>query len=161
MFGRPPPRLRAHPAVAAGERPLAWCTEEAGGDVVATDQALWAPGARRLAWSEIGQVSYRDAAMQVTTVVAGADDVRVWTLRLVDPGRLPEVVRARVEHSIAWSQHHPLAGGRGGARVVARRDDRYGLVWSVVYDAGTDPGDPLVRAEAQVLLSAARANLGG
>jgi hypothetical protein len=58
--------------------------------------------------------------------------------RLVEPGRLPEAVHARVENSIRSRHHRDLPGG--GAWFVQRRvPGRDGTVLQVRPDPGTDP----------------------
>jgi hypothetical protein len=78
-----------------------------------------------------------------------------------DDGDVPEIVRARVSASVAWSSHSRLSPA-GGVRVVARRrvdrDDSF--EWQLVYDRGTDPQDPGVQAQAEQVLQAARRTMG-
>jgi hypothetical protein len=58
--------------------------------------------------------------------------------RLVDAGRVPEAVHARVEGSIRSRHHRDLPGG--GAWFVQRKvPGRDGTVLQVRPDAGTDP----------------------
>ena len=58
--------------------------------------------------------------------------------RLVDPGKLPEAVHARVEGSIRSRHHRDLPGG--GAWFVQRKvPGRDGTVLQVRPDPGTDP----------------------
>ena len=59
-------------------------------------------------------------------------------VRLVEPGRVPEVVHARVEGSIRSRHHRDLP--EGGAWFVQRRvPGRDGTVLQVRPDPGTDP----------------------
>jgi hypothetical protein len=70
--------------------------------------------------------------------------------RLVDPGKLPETVHARVEGSIRSRHHRDLPGG--GAWFVQRKvPGRDGTVLQVRPDPGTDPA-----AVAQVAADVAR-----
>ena len=58
--------------------------------------------------------------------------------RLAEPGRVPEVVHARVEGSIRSRHHRDLPGG--GAWFVQRKvPGRDGTVLQVRPDPGTDP----------------------
>jgi hypothetical protein len=65
-----------------------------------------------------------------------------------------------VSGSVGWSSHYRLRP-RGGVRVVGRRRPGQDLLdWQLVYDAGTDLDDPLVRAQADELLLSARRTVG-
>ena len=58
-------------------------------------------------------------------------------------------------------RHVPVEGRRG-LRVIARRapaGDR-GVRWLYEYDAGIDPGDPVVRLAAENALADARSEVG-
>jgi hypothetical protein len=64
-------------------------------------------------------------------------DRPVRRLRLVDPGKVPEVVHARVEGSIRSRHHRDLPGG--GAWFVQRKvPGRDGTMLQVRPDPGTD-----------------------
>jgi hypothetical protein len=74
-----------------------------------------------------------------------------WSVDLdEDDGDVPEVVRARVTATSAWSRHDRLVPA-GGVRVVARRradrDDRFD--WQLVFDRDTDPHDPSLQAQGR------------
>lgn len=159
-------RRRTPDAVAAvalepGERRVAWALTAEGEPVVATDGALYLPGPRRFAWSQVERATWERPRLTVTRVspVEGSGEQASVVLS-DDDGDLPDVVRARVSASVAWSSHSKLAPA-GGVRVVARR--RAGvdaLDWQLVYDRGTDPAAPGVRAQAEQLLEAARRTIG-
>jgi hypothetical protein len=70
---------------------------------------------------------------------------------LLDPGELPDQVRARVTRSVAYTQHHPLPAG--GVRVVGRRVSGVdGLSWAVRYDAGTPvDAEPVVNVTDELV----------
>jgi hypothetical protein len=75
---------------------------------------------------------------------------------LLEPGELPDQVRARVTRSVAYTVHHPLPGG--AVRVVGRRvSGRNGLSWAVRYDAGTPQDSPEVAEQTDELVATARA----
>lgn len=156
---RVPASVRALPR-AAGERRLAWALTEAGEPVVATDAALLLPGPVRLAWQQIEKASWQPPLLSVLEVAeVEATGVR-HRLALPDAGDLPGVVRAQVTASVAWVSHQRLSPA-GGVRVVGRRRaDADLLQWQLVYDRGTDAGDPLIRAQAQALLDGARRSIG-
>ncbi|HEU0102010.1 MAG TPA: hypothetical protein VFR07_06780 [Mycobacteriales bacterium] len=156
---RAPAAVRAV-AVPPAERRTAWATTASGEVVVATDQALLLPGGQRLPWAGVEHVTWRLPELTVTEVaeVQGAGAVHV--LRLEDADGLPAEVRTRVTGSVAWSSHERLSPA-GGVRVVGRRvPGAEVLTWQLVYDAGTDRGDPLVRAQAEALLEGARRTIG-
>ena len=77
---------------------------------------------------------------------------------LDEPGSLPTVVYERVTSSVVVSERVALRGELG-ARIVARRAGD-GLRWTVTFDAGLDPRDPVLRAEADEALAELRATLG-
>ena len=154
-----PPAVKTVP-LPAGERRVSWALTAGGEPVVATGRSLLLPGDVRLRWHEIEHASWQRPRLAVleTAEVEGSGLRHV--VELADEGDLPEAVHARVTASVAWSDHARLAPS-GGVRVVGRRTpDRDDLLWQLVYDAGTDPGDPLVRAQAERLLEGARRTLG-
>ncbi len=171
LLRRPPAEVRG--LVPSGERLLAWARVVPGGVAVATDAALYLPidgtGARqagvaapvglRLAWDLITKATFSDAAV---LVVEGRQQPRArdraWRVVLEDSGALPTVVYERVTSSVVVSERL-LLRGELGARVVARRAGE-GLRWTVTFDAGLDPDDPLVRADADAALAELRATLG-
>jgi hypothetical protein len=146
------------------ERLLAWARAVSGGLVVATHRGLRLPGrAQRLGWHEIHKAvwSGRELAVTPSSVVeerpgyAVVADLPVETVLLIEPGDVPDQVRARVTGSVSFTAHHRLPGG--GARVVARRVSGVdGLSWAVRYDPGTLRG-PEVDAETDALVAQARA----
>ena len=159
LLRRPPAGVRAH--VPAGERALAWASVQPAGFAVATDAALYLPieGTVRLAWDLIAKATFSDAAV---LVVEGRPEPRArdraWRVVLDDPGALPTVVYERVTSSVVVSER-VLLRGELGARIVARRAGE-GLRWTVTFDAGLDPRDPALRAEADEALAELRATLG-
>ena len=158
---RRPPEAVAAVALEARERRVAWALTSDGEPVVATDGALYLPGGRRFAWSEVERAAWerpRLTVIRVSQVEGSGEQASV--VLTDDDGDLPDVVRARVSASVAWSSHSTL-GPAGGVRVVARR--RAGmdaLDWQLVYDRGTDPKAPGVKAQAEQLLEAARRTIG-
>ena len=170
--------LRRTPAevqevVPSGERVLAWSRVTPGGVAVATDAALYlpidgtearrvgqaAPVGLRLAWDLISKATFSEAAV---LVVEGRPEPRArdraWRVVLEEPGSLPTVVYERVTSSVVVSERVVLRGELG-ARIVARRAGD-GLRWTVTFDAGLDPRDPTLRAEADEALAELRATLG-
>ncbi|MEU1604420.1 hypothetical protein [Micromonospora matsumotoense] len=179
LFGRKPKLPpAARPALAAGERVLAWAAVGNGGSdpapaatdgpdaavLVATNLGLWLPDRERLGWHDILKAvwSGRELTVTVAETVAERDGYQVVadgpaeTYLLRDPGDLPHQVRARVTRSVAYTQQHAVPGGSGriAARRVAGAD---GLTWTVRFDPGTPVDADEVRAETDQLVAAARA----
>lgn len=131
------------------ERVLAAAGTTDGGPLVLTPAGIWLPeqdgAARRLGWHLVSKASWAGGALTITeaTEVDVVDGVVLLAdrpprrLRLVDPGRVPELVQARVEGSIRGRRHEALPGG--GAWVVQRKvPGRDGLSTQVRADPGTD-----------------------
>ena len=132
----------------AEERVLATAALTGGGHLVVTSYGLWLPGEdepRRLGWHLVSKASWRDGALtlieaqerdEMGGVVLLADQPPL-RLRLAEPGRVPEMVHARVEGSIRSRHHRDLPGG--GAWFVQRKiAGRDGTVLQVRPDPGTD-----------------------
>jgi hypothetical protein len=113
----------------------------------------------RLSWDLISKATFSEAAILVVEGRATTTDRdRSWRVLLDEPGALPTVVYERVTSSVVVSERVVLRGELG-ARFVARRAGD-GLRWTVTFDAGLDPQDPTVRAEADAALAELRATLG-
>lgn len=129
------------------ERVLA-VAESSAGQLVATRLGLWVPdgtGVRRIGWHLIDKATWGDGAL---TVVEAAEDGTAGDAVLLAerpparyvlarPGRLPEVVHARVTGSIRSRHYHELPSG--GAWFVQRSvPGADGVVLQVRPDPGTD-----------------------
>jgi hypothetical protein len=162
------PRLapESRPPLAPDERVLAFAGSDAG-MLVATNRGLWLPPGR-LGWHEIHKATWDGHVL----VVIAARQVREWPgytvvedlppvpFTLPEPGDLPKVVRLRVTNSVGPSTYHALPGS-GGVRVAARRvPGRDGWRWTVRYDPGVDPADPVVAEVTAQLVEAARQQTG-
>ena len=133
----------------ADERVLATARTADEAHLVVTSWGLWLPepdGTRRVGWHLVSRAVWKNGAFAVVE----ADEVReldgavlladrpARRFRLADPGKLPEVVHARVEGSIRSRHHRDLPGG--GAWFVQRKvAGRDGTVLQVRPDPGTDP----------------------
>jgi hypothetical protein len=119
------------------------------GPLLVTAFGLWLPepdgSARRVGWHLVNKASWQSGTLTVTEaeeleVVEGAmliADRPPRRLRLPEPGRVPEMVHARVEGSIRSRHHRPLPGG--GAWFVQRKvPGRDGVLLQVRADPGTD-----------------------
>ncbi|WP_432830112.1 hypothetical protein [Dactylosporangium sp. CA-092794] len=162
------------PKLGGDERVVAWAGATGDNVVVATNHGLWLPGAgERLGWHEIHKATWSGRQLAVVAareVPAGGEEYTVTEdlppliITLLDPDRVPEQVRVRVNRSIAHTSHHPLdeiTGRRGGVRVVGRRVPGVnGLRWTVRYDEGIDPQAPGVAEHTQELVAWARSGVG-
>jgi hypothetical protein len=158
------------PELGPEERIMAWAGATPDNVVIVTNHGLWLPGAEeRLGWHEIHKATW--SGRQLTLVAArelpvdGADyvvmeDLPPLIITLLDPDRVPEQVRVRVNRSIVHTSHHPLSD-RAGVRVVGRRVPGVnGLRWTVRYDEGIDPESPAVAEHTAELVAWAKSGTG-
>lgn len=132
-----------------GERILQWAPSEDGWVVASTVGLRWPAAYQLVRWDEIDQVRYADGAMAIEP-----GGVR---LRFDDVRRIPEVVKDRVNASIALDRHLRLRGDGRGMRVVGRRRSDTGeLRWESTYDDGIDPADPVISARAAAAVAEVR-----
>ncbi|MEV6489122.1 hypothetical protein AB0M20_10910 [Actinoplanes sp. NPDC051633] len=161
------PKLPAglRPELEADERVLAWASVDEGAAVVVTNRGLWLPGQGRLGWHDIHKAAWSGRELRV--VPAEVAEVRESYAVLVDappvsflllePGEVPDQVRARVTRSVAYTAHHPLP--QGGVRVVGRRVSGVdGLSWAVRYDSGTPvDSEPVIKVTDELVTQAQNA----
>jgi hypothetical protein len=149
MFGflRRRPKLAAdrRPDLERDERILAWADAPDDQVVVATNRGLWLPGTGRLDWHRINKAAWSGRELRVTPAELTEErdgycvvvDEPTVSYLLLEPGDVPDHVRARVTKSVAYTSHHRLPGG-GGVRIVARRVSGVdGLTWTARYDSNT------------------------
>jgi len=164
-FLRRRPRLPAalKPALEPDERVLTWAPVGDDKALVATNLGLWLPDGKRLGWHEIHKAAWSGRELRVTPAEVAEDRDEYLVLvdgpavgfLLLEPGELPDQVRARVTKSVAYTSHHPL--NAGGVRVVGRRvPGKNGLSWAVRYDSGTPVKLPAVVELTGELVSAAQ-----
>jgi hypothetical protein len=154
-----PPEVRAV-TLDAGERRLAWGVTSAGQPVLATSRGLRLPDSPTLDWADVERATWRRPVLTVSQVADVDGTGRRWQLELAQEESLADTVRAQVTASVAWSNHVRLAPA-GGVRVVGRRRPAQELLdWQLVFDAGTDPHDPALRAQAEALVEDARRTIG-
>lgn len=154
--------LRAQ--VPGKERVMAWATGSPQVDgsptqLIATDKALYAPGyVDRLEWQGIFKAEWDDPILEILTV---RDGKAGWLrFNLNQAGNLPTVVFERVTATIVLQRHIELVGNRGASLVARRSADGETINWEVIFDAGLDPSDPLLRAQADEQLGWLRESVG-
>lgn len=162
-------RLSASARTSAGvpksERVIAWGVGDSkdpeGSHVVATDQALYEQRSGiRLAWQDVIKGTWEQPDFVID--YQGVGGPRRLRIHLDDPRELPAAVRDRVTDTVVISEYRELTED-AGAHFVARRSPGGGLDgigWSVVFDAGIDPADPILRAKADEVLGELRGSLG-
>jgi hypothetical protein len=130
------------------EHVLAAAPAGSGGHLLVTALGLWVPdgdGARRIGWHLISKAVWGEGTLTVTE--AEESDVVAGVVVLADrapvrfdvprPGKLPQMVRQRVDGSIRDRHREELASG--GAWFVRRKvPGRDGSVLQVRPDPGTD-----------------------
>lgn len=149
-----------------GERLLAYAPTRGGSYVVSTSTALHLPAVRaeggtdpafvRLPWERIERASWRDGWLHIHE----PDGTTEHHVRLTEPRSVPETVRERVTSTIVVDRRVRLPGG-GRVRITGRRrPDGNELRWAFVFEAGLDPADPGLRAQAEQLLEDLRRQTG-
>jgi hypothetical protein len=142
------------------ERRLAWALTVDGQPVVATGESLLLPDGTVLPWGQVEKAVWQAPLLTVRESADVEGTGALHQVRLDEERDLPAVVYARVTASVAWSRHERLSPS-GGVRLVGRRQSgRDQLDWQLVYDAGTDVGDPLIREQAQRMLLEAQRTIG-
>lgn len=143
-----------------GERPLATAPTRGGSFVVATRAALHVPAPDgafvRLPWERVDRASWEGGWLHVFEAAGGPEH----HVRLTEPGSVPEIVRERVTSTVVADHQATLPGG-GKVRITGRRAPGTGeLRWAFVFDAGLDPDDPGLRAQAEQILEDLRRQTG-
>lgn len=145
-----------------GEQVLVWAQDESGEWLVATDAALLVSG-RRLSWVLVERAGWDDETWTLSVEMMRPENDEPERLRWVvlEPGRLPETVRERVDASIVASRRVRVRGSQG-LRVVARSARSSAeLVWQVLLDPGLDASAPLVQAASEQAVEELRRELEG
>jgi hypothetical protein len=154
------------PPLEHDERILTWAAVGDDGALVATNRGLWQPDGKRLGWHEIHKAAWSGRELRITPAEVAQNrsgyavlvDGPVVAFLLLEPGDMPDQVRARVTRSVAYTTHHPLP--TGGVRVVGRRvSGQNGLSWAVRYDAGTPVDLPAVIELTDELVSSAQGTM--
>jgi hypothetical protein len=157
---RLPVDARATLGLAHGERVLSAARLRDGDWVAATDQALVGPG-WRAPWSAASRAQwYDDASTLEVAWLDAAGERQQRSLRLDEPGLLPETVHERVTATILLSRHLPVRGGQGVSVVARRQPGSEDVEWQVVSDAGVDAADPQISARVDEAVRAMSTELG-
>lgn len=128
------------------ENALAAAEVADGGHLVVTELGLWLPDGRRVGWHLISKVTWGEGILTLVEAeevgAAGAAvllaDRAPVRFALPWPGKLPAMVRQRVDGSIRERHRQDLASG--GAWFVQRKvPGRDGSVLQVRPDPGVDP----------------------
>ncbi|GAA4229637.1 hypothetical protein GCM10022254_22530 [Actinomadura meridiana] len=156
---RLPRGLRDTLPLERGERALATAPTRGGSHVTATTTALHIPAAEggftRIPWERVDHATWKEGWLHVHETSRAEHHVR-----LTAPGSVPETVRERVTATIAVSHQAVLPGG-GHVRIAGRRPATGGDVrWTFLFDAGLDPSDPGLRAQAEQVLEDLRRQTG-
>lgn len=155
-INRLPGDVRDSLSLERGEHVLAHAVTRDGSYAVATGAALHLPGPKRVPWERIEHAQWENGWLHVREVGGAAEH----HLRLAEPGALPGIVQERVTATIVFSHHDTLPGG-GGVRIVGRRSTSGSeLRWAFVFDAGLDPADPGLLAQAEQVLENLRRQTG-
>jgi hypothetical protein len=166
FVSRLPGDVRQLLGIGAGERVLAWGSGPGGesSDVsfaAATQRALYLQsGDERLPWDRIGKATWDESVLELTILDASERPVRQLRVPLTDARGLPAAVRDRVTASVVISETVDLGGGAGALMVARRGSDDDVIRWSVVFDPGLDPGDPVLQRAAADALARLRDALG-
>ena len=158
---RPVPDVVRGVTLEPGDRRVAWALTTAGEPVVATERGVLLPGRPLIAWADVERAVWRRPELRVHEIAEVAGTGRSTTVVLDgEDGGVPDVVQAGVTGSVAWTTHVRVVP-QGGVRVVGRRRPGLELLdWQIVYDEGTDPSDPGVRAQAEQVVARARRTVG-
>jgi hypothetical protein len=129
-----------------GEHVIGSAPVEGGGHLLVTPLGLWIPGGpRRVGWHLVGKAAWTDGVFTLTeseeTGTAGKAvllaDKAPERFKLPEPGKVPLLVRQRVDGSVRSRHRKDLA--TGGAWFVERKvPGQDGTVLQVRPDPGTD-----------------------
>jgi hypothetical protein len=141
------------------ERRLAWGITAEHLPLVATPSALYL-GHEQVPWTQVERISWKPSTLTIIEVADVEGTGRTRSFVLTEDARLAETIRARVTSSVAWSDRRSLHPS-GAVRLVGRRVPGQDLlVWQQVYEPGTDPHDPFLRAQVDQMLDALRRTIG-
>ncbi|MDD2857224.1 MAG: hypothetical protein PHU75_00975 [Candidatus Nanopelagicales bacterium] len=156
---RIPAEVREAAGVGAGERVIAWGTNELPDTthVIATGEALYLQGSR-IPWRRVIRASWSEPFLELELHDERGHGQRL-RVPISTPRQLPAAVHAQVTANVIVSERFDLPRG-GTCLAAARREGRDEISWTVVFDAGVDPDDPQNRADADRALGEWRTALG-
>ncbi|GAB6898202.1 hypothetical protein [Kineosporia succinea] len=136
-------------------RLLAWSILVGGGAAAATtrDLRIVTPRGERMvrSWDAVDQAVWEQNSRML--VIWWVDTRKTTPLEIQDDvGRLPEVVRERVQSSVVLSASVPMPRGKP-ARVALRRDPDGQLIAQSILPPGVKAEDPRVRAVIEAALA--------
>ena len=149
-----PDAVRAVP-----DRRLAWALTDDGIALVASPTCLHV-GGEQVDWTSVEKVAWAAPLLRVTEIaeIEGTGLVHEW--ELAEDHGLADTIRERVTASVAWSDVRKLRPA-GAVRLVGRRvPGQELLTWQTVWQAGTNPADPLLRAQADAFVEGLRKSIG-
>jgi hypothetical protein len=140
----------------SGSRLLAWSSLAGGGAAAATvtDLRIITPRGVKMfrPWAQVDRAIWEQDSR--TLVVWWVDSRRTTALEIQDDvGRLPEVIRERVQASVVLTASVPLPNGRAG-RVALRRNPDGGLVAQALVPSGVKEDAPDVAPLLAVAIEA-------
>lgn len=143
-------------------RVLAWAATDDGVLVGLPDRlaVLGADGWADVPWHTVQSASWADDGSAFTWSTVNAPQ-RTSTVPVTAPGRLPEVVRERVEQTFVVQRNVQLAPGRG-AIVSGRRpaEGSGALSWHIAPVRGVNLADPALAEAAREMLERTRRDWG-
>jgi hypothetical protein len=141
------------------ERRLAWGITADGFPIVATPSSLYL-GDESLPWTQVERISWKPSTLTIIEVAEVEGTGRTRRFELAEDARLAETIRARVTSSVAWSDRRALYPS-GAVRLVGRRVPGQDLLeWQQVFEPGTDPQDPFLRAQVDQMVEELRRTIG-
>lgn len=141
------------------ERRLAWGLTTDDLPLVATASSLYL-GEESLPWTQVERISWKPSTLTVVEMAEVEGTGRTRSFVLAQDAKLAETIQARVTSSVAWSDRRALHPA-GAVRLVGRRvPGEELLTWQLVFEQGTDPHDPFLRAQADQLVDALRRSIG-
>lgn len=160
LFSRSMPKeLRGRVRLPQGERVVTYAETNTGELLVATQKALYFAD-ERVPWDLVGRANWVEPNLDVVFQHVPGGPTSNVHFALTNSGELPTALRERVTASIVI-QERVLLDGEKGALMIARKGVDDGEIrWSVVFDEGLDPNNPVLRQRADEMLALMRGQFG-
>lgn len=160
IFSRSIPRdVRDHSHIRAGERIVAFGRTQSGEVLVATERALYLDDTR-IPWDLVSRANWVEPVLEVVYQTEPGSSVTAALFTLSEVGQLPTTIRERVTASIVIQERVLLEGNKGALMVARKGSDDNEIRWSVVFDDGLDPHNPVLRQRADEMLAVMRGQFG-